>query len=67
MGVNLILGFPFRDAGWETLGLAWPFITWEVTPIDMDSDKKYYVCFSFSGNWRFALDLLVLNMYSKVK
>ena len=33
--------------GWESLGLAWPFITWEVTPIDMDSDIKYHACFFF--------------------
>ena len=33
------------------LGLAGAFITWEVTLIDMDSNKILcYVCFSFSEN-----------------
>ena len=37
--------------GWQGLGLTGTFTTWEVTPIDVDSNIKYYaVCFSFLGN-----------------
>ena len=50
VGVGPILGFSFRDLsayGWQCLGLAGAFISWEVTPIDMDSNIKYYVMFVF--------------------
>ena len=33
--------------GWQALGLTGAFTTWEVTPIDMDSNIKYYVMFVF--------------------
>ena len=33
--------------GWQGLGLTGAFTTWEVTPIDMDSNIKYYAMFVF--------------------